>query len=48
MERQLDCAKDWGTSSSGGFDDGSDIGVEGCAPLGSEAIGDFTEDDAGP
>ena len=34
-------------SSSGGFHDGSDVGVELGAPLGSKAVGDLSEDDAG-
>ena len=34
--------------SSGGFDDGSDVGIEMCGPFGAEAVGDLAEDDAGP
>jgi hypothetical protein len=35
-------------SPSGGFEDGSDIGVEFCAPFGSQALGDLSEDDTRP
>ena len=41
-------AQDSDSSSSGGLQDGPDIGIEGGAALGSEAIGDLAEDDAGP
>ena len=36
------------SASSGGFEDGPDIGVEPGAPFGAEAVGDLAEDDAGP
>src|SRR5712692_3575876 len=35
-------------SSSCGFDDGSDVGVEFCGPFGAEAVCHLSEDDAGP
>ena len=34
--------------STGGFDDGSDVGIEGRTPNGSEAVGDFAEGHARP
>ena len=43
FERQYDGIEGVDGSSSGGFDDGSDVGVERCAPNGSEAVGDFAE-----
>ena len=40
--------EDADATSSGGFEDRADVGVEASAPSGSEAVGDFAEDDAGP
>src|SRR4051812_5975256 len=40
--------EDTDATSSGGFEDRADIGVEVGAPSGSEAVGDLAEDDAGP
>src|ERR1700730_10169229 len=45
-ERKSDGVDDADPPSSRSFDDGSDVGVEVCAPSGSEAIGDFSKDDA--
>jgi hypothetical protein len=39
--------KDRDAASSGGLQDGPDIGVELGAPLRAEAVGDLAEDDAG-
>ena len=39
--------KDRDSASSGGLEDGPDIGVELGAPLRAEAVGDLAEDDAG-
>jgi hypothetical protein len=39
--------KDRDCASSGGLEDGPDIGVELGAPLRAEAVGDLAEDDAG-
>jgi hypothetical protein len=47
VKDKTDRTKGSDATSSGGFDDGPDIGVEGCAPFGPEAVGDFAEDDAG-
>jgi len=47
-ERKSDGVDDADPPSSRGFDDGSDVGVEVCAPSGSQAIGDFSKDDAWP
>src|SRR5512147_1129575 len=48
LERESKGAEDGDTSSSGGFDDGSDVGVEVGSPPGAEAIRHLTEDDTGP
>lgn len=40
--------EDADATSSGGFEDRADVGVEASAPSGSEAVGDLAEDDAGP
>ena len=45
-ERESDGVDDADASSSRSFDDGSDVGVEVCAPSGSKTIGDFSKDDA--
>src|ERR1700681_1945527 len=44
-ERESDGVDDADASSSRSFDDGSDVGVEVCAPSGSKTIGDFSKDD---
>ena len=48
IEGEADGGQDPDSSSSGGLEDGPDVGIESGAPLGSEAIGDLAEDDAGP
>ena len=40
--------EDADATSSGGFEDRADVGVEVGAPSRSEAVGDLAEDDAGP
>jgi len=46
VEGEADGLEHADRSSSRGFNDGSDVGVEFGAPLGSEAVGDLAEDDA--
>src|ERR1700680_3702537 len=45
-ERESDGVDDADASSSRSFDDGSDVGVEVCAPSGAETVRDFAKDDA--
>src|SRR5882672_292779 len=47
VEGQADGLKDGDAASSGGLEDGPDVGVELGAPLRAEAIGDLAVDDAG-
>jgi len=47
FEGEADGFEEGDASSSCGFDDGSDIGIEVGAPLGARAVGDFAEDDGG-
>src|SRR3954462_8282042 len=48
IEGETEGMEDTDATSSGGFEDRADIGVEVGAPSGSEAGGDLAEDDAGP
>src|SRR5215213_1342551 len=48
IEGETEGMEDSDATSSGGFEDRADIGVEVGAPSGSEAVGDLAEDDAGP
>src|SRR3954469_23399957 len=48
IESEAEGMEDADAASSGGFEDRADVGVEVGAPSGSEAVGDLTEDDAGP
>ena len=47
MEGEADGFEEADSSSSCGFDDGADIGVEVGAPFGAKAVGDLAEDDGG-
>src|SRR3954466_14466608 len=47
-EGEAEGMEDADATSSGGFEDRADVGVEVGAPSGSEAVGDFAKDDAGP
>src|SRR5215213_8618337 len=48
IEGEAEGMEDTGATSSGGFENRADIGVEVGAPSGSEAVGDLAEDEAGP
>src|SRR5215207_1881904 len=48
IEGEAEGMEDADATSSGGFEDRADVGVEVGAPRGSEAVGDLAEDDAGP
>src|SRR5712691_210388 len=47
FQGQADCVEGVDCASSRGFDDGSNVGVELCAPFGTEAVCHLSEDDAG-
>ncbi len=44
----MDCLKGSDGASPRGFENGSDVGVEPCSPLGTEAVCDLAKSDTGP